>query len=60
VELAANGQTTAAFAQLERMGAVSELGREELHAAAARTYLSVVEKRKTALLVRQPGRKSRH
>ena len=51
VELAANGQTTAAFAQLERMGAVNELGREELHAAAARTYLSVVEKRKTALLV---------
>src|SRR5438128_6379119 len=51
VELASKGPTTAALAQLERMSAITELLPADLHAAAARDYLSIVEKRKTELQV---------
>ncbi len=51
VELAAQKRTADAFAQLERMGAVIELGGDELHAAVAQAYLEASEKRQSALLV---------
>src|SRR6185436_5782680 len=51
VELAAQKRTADAFAQLERMGAVTELGGDELHAVAAQAYLEASEKRQSALLV---------
>ncbi|MCI0747535.1 MAG: relaxase domain-containing protein [Verrucomicrobia subdivision 3 bacterium] len=51
VELAAQKRTADAFAQLERMGAVTELGGGELHAVAAQAYLEAAEKRQSALLV---------
>jgi conjugative relaxase-like TrwC/TraI family protein len=51
VELAARKQTVEAFAQLERMGAVTELGGDKLHNEAARAYLKASAENKSALLV---------
>lgn len=51
VELAAKKQTAAAFAELERLGDITELERDKLHAVAAATYVSATEGRKSALLV---------
>ncbi len=51
VELAAQKRTDEAFAQLERMQAVTELPDSKLHDAAARSYLNALAEGKTALLV---------
>lgn len=51
VELAAKKQTAAAFAELERLGDITELSRDEVHKAAAQAYVSAIDKRKSALLV---------
>jgi conjugative relaxase-like TrwC/TraI family protein len=51
VELAASKQTAAAFAELERLGDITELDRDKLHATAAAAYVSALEERKSALLV---------
>ena len=54
VELAAQKRTVEAFAQLERIGAVTEVladGHHDLHAAAAESYLKAVTESKSALLV---------
>jgi len=51
VELAAKKQTAAAFAELERLGDITELSRDDVHQAAAQAYVSAIEKRKSALLV---------
>jgi len=54
VELAAQKRTVEAFAQLERIGAVTEVladGHHDLHAAAAKSYLKAVTESKSALLV---------
>lgn len=51
VELAAQKRTAEAFAQLERMNAVTELPDHKLHDAAARSYLKALTDGKTALLV---------
>jgi hypothetical protein len=51
VELAARKRTAEAFAQLERMGAIAELSGNELHGAAARSYLNVLNEKKSVLLV---------
>jgi len=54
VELAAQKQTVEAFAQLERMAAITEVladGHHDLHDAAAKSYLQAVTKNKSALLV---------
>jgi conjugative relaxase-like TrwC/TraI family protein len=54
VELAAQKQTVEAFAQLERMAAITEVladGHHDLHDAAAKSYLQAVTENKSALLV---------
>ncbi len=51
VELAAQKRTDEAFAQLERMQALTELPDSNLHDAAARSYLNALSDGKTALLV---------
>ena len=51
VELAAQKRTVEAFAQLERMGAITELAGNELHDLAAKSYLKALEENKSALLV---------
>jgi conjugative relaxase-like TrwC/TraI family protein len=54
VELAAQKRTVEAFAQLERMGAVTEMradGHHDLHDSAAKSYLKALAENKSALLV---------
>ena len=54
VELAAQKRTVEAFAQLERMGAVTEVladGHHDLHDSAAKSYLKASAENKSALLV---------
>ena len=51
VELAAQKRTIEAFAQLERMKAVTELPESKLHDAAAKSYLKALDGVKSALLV---------
>jgi len=54
VELAAQKRTMEAFAQLERIGAVTEVladGHHDLHDSAAKSYLKALAKNKSALLV---------
>jgi conjugative relaxase-like TrwC/TraI family protein len=51
VELAAQKKTDEAFAQLEQMKAVVELPDNQLHDAAAKSYLKVLDEKKSALLV---------
>jgi conjugative relaxase-like TrwC/TraI family protein len=51
VELAAQKQTLEAFAQLERMAAITELAGDELHSSAAKSYLQAVTENKSVLLV---------
>ncbi|HEV2328986.1 MAG TPA: MobF family relaxase [Verrucomicrobiae bacterium] len=51
VELAAQKRTLEAFAQLERMGAVSEFTDAQIHEAAAKSYLKALAENKSALLV---------
>jgi len=51
VELAAQKRTVEAFAQLERMAAITELAGDELHGTAAKSYLKALDENKTALLV---------
>ena len=51
VELAAQKKTDEAFAQLERMNAITELPDSTLHNTAAKSYLKVLDEKKTALLV---------
>jgi conjugative relaxase-like TrwC/TraI family protein len=51
VELAAQKQTVEAFAQLERMGAVTELVGDKMHSEAARSYLKALAEAKSVLLV---------
>ena len=54
VELAAQKRPVEAFAQLERMGAVTEVladGHDDLHDSAAKSYLKALAENKSALLV---------
>jgi conjugative relaxase-like TrwC/TraI family protein len=51
VELAAQKRTADAFGQLERMGAVTELASDQLHAVAAKAYLKARQQGQTALLI---------
>jgi hypothetical protein len=51
VELAAQKNTNEAFAQLERMGAVTEFPGDQLHDSAAQSYLKALEQNQSALLV---------
>lgn len=54
VELAAQKRTAEAFAQLERMDAITEVladGHHDLHGTAAKSYLRALEENKSALLV---------
>ncbi|MBK8001296.1 MAG: relaxase domain-containing protein [Verrucomicrobia bacterium] len=51
VELAAKKQTAVAFAELERLGDIIELSRDNVYRAAAEAYVSAVTERKSALLV---------
>jgi len=54
VELAAQKRTLEAFAQLERIGAITEVladGHHDLYTAAAKSYLKAVTENKSALLV---------
>jgi conjugative relaxase-like TrwC/TraI family protein len=51
VELAAQKRTVEAFAQLERMAAITELAGDELHGSAAKSYLHAVTENKSVLLV---------
>lgn len=51
VELAAQKRTAEAFAQLERMKAVTELPDDKLHDSAARSYVKALAENKSALLV---------
>ncbi|MGD0251531.1 MAG: MobF family relaxase [Verrucomicrobiota bacterium] len=51
VELAAQKRTVEAFAQLERMGAVTELSGDNLHGEATKSYLKALAANKSALLV---------
>jgi hypothetical protein len=54
VELAAQKQTVEAFAQLERMAAITEVladGHHDLHDAAAKSYLQALTENKSVLLV---------
>ena len=54
VELAAQKRPLEAFAQLERIGAVTEVladGHHDLHDAAAKSYLKALTESKSALLV---------
>ncbi len=51
VELAAQKNTNEAFAQLERMGAVTEFSGDQLHGEAARSYVRALQQNQTVLLV---------
>jgi conjugative relaxase-like TrwC/TraI family protein len=51
VELAAQKRTLEAFAQLERMGAVTEFSDGNIHDSAAKSYLKALAENKSALLV---------
>jgi conjugative relaxase-like TrwC/TraI family protein len=51
VELAAQKRTDEAFAQLERMNAVSEFSSDKLYDSAAKSYLEALAENKSALLV---------
>jgi conjugative relaxase-like TrwC/TraI family protein len=51
VELAAQKRTVEAFAQLERMAAITELASDELNGSAAKSYLQAVTENKSVLLV---------
>jgi conjugative relaxase-like TrwC/TraI family protein len=51
VELAAQKRTIEAFAQMERMGAVVESSKDDLHGKAAQSYLKALEQNRSALLV---------
>ena len=51
VELAAQKRTAEAFAQLERMGAVSEFSDGALHDTVAKSYLKALAENKSVLLV---------
>ena len=51
VELAAQKRTMEAFAQLERMGAVVESSKDDLHDKAAQAYLKALVHNQSALLV---------
>jgi ATP-dependent exoDNAse (exonuclease V) alpha subunit len=54
VELAAQKRTTEAFAQLERMSAISEVladGHQTLHGVVAKSYLNAITANKSILLV---------
>jgi ATP-dependent exoDNAse (exonuclease V) alpha subunit len=51
VELAAQKRTVEAFAQLERMGAVTEYSSDNLHDKAALSYLKALAQNQSALLV---------
>jgi conjugative relaxase-like TrwC/TraI family protein len=51
VELAAQKRTVEAFAQLERMAAITELAGDELHGSAAKSYLKALDENRSALLV---------
>jgi ATP-dependent exoDNAse (exonuclease V) alpha subunit len=51
VELAAQKNTNEAFAQLERMGAVTELPGNQLHDSAARSYVKALQQNQSVLLV---------
>ena len=51
VELAAQKRTVEAFAQLTRMGAVSEFPDGQLHDAVAKSYLKILAENKSVLLV---------
>jgi conjugative relaxase-like TrwC/TraI family protein len=51
VELAAQKRTVEAFAQLERMAAITELAGDELHDSAAKSYLKALVENRSALLV---------
>jgi hypothetical protein len=51
VELAAQKRTVEAFAQLERMAAITELAGDELHDSAAKSYLKALAENKSVLLV---------
>src|SRR5665213_2603139 len=51
VELAAQKRTVEAFAQLERMAAITELAGDELHGSAAKSYLKALAESKSVLLV---------
>jgi conjugative relaxase-like TrwC/TraI family protein len=51
VELAAQKRTAEAFAQLDRMGAITELSGDKLHDSAAKSYLKALAENKSVLLV---------
>jgi conjugative relaxase-like TrwC/TraI family protein len=51
VELAAQKRTIEAFAQLERMAAITELAGDKLHGSAAKSYLKALAENKSTLLV---------
>jgi conjugative relaxase-like TrwC/TraI family protein len=51
VELAAQKNTNEAFAQLERMGAVTEFSSDQLHGEAARSYVKALKQNQSVLLV---------
>jgi conjugative relaxase-like TrwC/TraI family protein len=51
VELAAQKRTAEAFAQLERMNAVTELPDNKLHDSAAQSYVKALEQKQSVLLV---------
>jgi ATP-dependent exoDNAse (exonuclease V) alpha subunit len=51
VELAAQKNTNEAFAQLERMGAVTEFSGDKLHGEAAQSYVKALTQNQSALLV---------
>jgi conjugative relaxase-like TrwC/TraI family protein len=51
VELAAQKRTVEAFAQMERMGAVVESSKDDLHDKAAQAYLKALAHNQSALLV---------
>jgi len=51
VELAAQKNTDGAFAQLERMGAVTEFSGDQLHGEAAQSYVKALQQNQSVLLV---------
>jgi conjugative relaxase-like TrwC/TraI family protein len=51
VELAAQKRTVEAFAQLERMGVVTELSGDKLHGEAAKSYVNALKQNQSVLLV---------
>ncbi len=51
VELAAQKNTNEAFAQLERMGVVTEFSGDKLHGEAARSYVKALQQNQSVLLV---------